>query len=861
MKRITTGILAHVDAGKTTLSEAMLYKTGAIRKLGRVDHKDAFLDTDAQERERGITIFSKQAEMQVGDTSVLLLDTPGHVDFSSEMERTLQVLDYAILVISGKDGVQGHTVTLWKLLRRYNVPAFIFVNKMDLETADKNAVFENIRQKLSPNCIEFAGDFLEDEETAGCSEELIEEYFEEGAVSVASVAKAIARREMFPCFFGSALKVQGVDELLEAFQEYTIEKEYPEGFAARVFKITRDGRGARLTHMKITGGVLKAKELIGEEKVDQLRIYSGEKFRTVDAASAGQILAVTGLEETWAGQNLGAEKNAQSASLEPALIYDVIHSPEDDVHTVLSKLRELEEEDPQLHITWNDQIRTIQIQLMGEVQLEILRNLIKDRFGMSLEFGEGRIAYKETIANTVIGAGHFEPLRHYAEVQLLMEPGPRGSGVTIDTICSEDVLDKNWQRLIATHLVEREHPGVLMGAALTDIKLTIAAGRAHLKHTEGGDFRQATYRAIRQGLMKAECLLLEPWYTFTLEVPQDMVGSAMADIQRMSGTFEMPVTENGMSVLTGRAPVSEMKDYQSKVNSYTKGHGHLICNVEGYDVCHNQDEVLAGSIYDPMRDIANPADSVFCSHGAGYNVRWDEVDDMVHTSVYIPGVTAIREEADSTPAAYTSVSNRTYTDEDFSGPAFVHAPDRTVRKERRAPRVIEGERVVRKTKSMEVLPEFILVDGYNIIFAWDELKALAKVNIDAARDALIEIMQNFQGYKNCDVVVVFDAYKIKGGERRVVKHDNVTVVYTQEAETADAYIEKTTYEIGHKYRVRVATSDRLGQMIIIGNGAFKISAPDFKKEVEAANQDIAKMLEEHNRRNGREHKNTIKIKK
>lgn len=859
MKKITTGIIAHVDAGKTTLSEAMLYKTGTIRKLGRVDHKTAFLDTNSQERERGITIFSKQAEMNMGDTRIMFLDTPGHVDFSSEMERTLQVLDYAILVISGTDGVQGHTVTLWKLLQRYNIPAFIFVNKMDLDAADKKKVYGNIRHKLGGGCIDFSGDFMAQEDTASCNEELIEEFFEYGVVREDTLARAIANRDVFPCFFGSALKLDGVDEFLESFEKFTLTKDYADDFGAIVYKITRDNRGQRETHMKITGGSLKARTLIGDEKVDQIRVYSSERFKTTDIAEAGDIVAVTGLENTYAGQGLGAQKQTTGAALEPALIYDVILGPELDVHTVLDKLKQLEEEDPQLHITWNERIRTIQIKLMGQVQLEILKNLIAQRFDMNLEFGEGHIAYKETIANTVIGGGHFEPLRHYAEVQLLLEPAPRGSGIIIDTICSEDILDKNWQRLIATHLVEREHPGVLMGASLTDVKISIATGRAHQKHTEGGDFRQATYRAIRQGLMKAECQLLEPWYSFVLEVPQDMVGSAMADIQRMSGTFSMPESDGETAIIKGRAPVSEMKDYANKVNSYTKGHGHLMCTVEGYDLCHNQEEVLAESTYDPERDIQNPPGSVFCSHGAGYNVSWDEVDEMLHTSVYIPGVTA--ERPVEMPTSSSSRPARTYTDEDFSGPQFVHAPERKVYKERIAPRVIEGEKKVRKTKPAEVLPEFILVDGYNIIFAWEELNALSKINIDAARDALIEIMQNFQGYKKCDLIVVFDAYKVKGGERHIEKHDNVTVVYTKEAETADAYIEKASYELGKKYRVRVATSDRLEQMIIIGNGAFRISAPDFKAEVEAANQEISKMMQAHNTRNSREHKNTIQIKK
>lgn len=854
MKNITIGILAHVDAGKTTLSEALLYSTGTIRKLGRVDHKDAFLDTYIQERERGITIFSKQAELTVGDANIMLLDTPGHVDFSSEMERTLQVLDYAILVISGKDGVQGHTITLWKLLERYNIPTFIFVNKMDLDTADHDSVYENIRQKLGSNVIEFTGDFMSSEETASCSEDMIEEFLSDGVITESSLTSAISGRQLYPCFFGSALKLDGVNELVWAIEKYSMVKKYSETFGAIVYKISRDGRGTRLTHMKITGGSLRAKTVINDEKVDQIRIYSGDKFQMVDTIEAGRVVAVTGLDNTFAGQGLGFEKGAIAASLEPALVYDVITGPEDDVHQVLSKLRELEEEDPQLHVSWNEQLKTIQIKLMGEVQLEILKNLISERFGIAIEFGEGQIAYKETIKAPVIGAGHFEPLRHYAEVQLLLEPTPRGSGIIIDSVCSEDILDKNWQRLIATHLTEREHPGVLIGSAITDIKLTIATGRAHNKHTEGGDFRQATYRAIRQGLMKARqesnCILLEPWYTFTLEVPQESVGNAMADIQRMSGTFDMPETIGGTSVLKGRAPVSEMKDYASQVNSYTRGHGHLLCNLEGYDECHNTEEVLSRSTYDPERDIDNPPDSVFCSHGSGFNVKWIEVEEYLHTSVNIRsnGNNGNSSTSDS-QSNTSSVYDKIYTDEDFSGPAFVHALERKPGTTYKPAKVIEGEYKQRKTKDAVVIPEILLVDGYNIIFAWDELNALSKVNIDAARDALIEMMQNYQGYKKCEVILVFDAYKIKGGEGHSEKHDNITVVYTKEAETADAYIEKTSYKLKGKYRVRVATSDRLEQMIITGNGAFRISAKDFKKEMEEQKQEIKKFLEEYSRKN------------
>lgn len=846
MKKIVTGIVAHVDAGKTTLSEALLYSTGAIRKLGRVDHGSAFLDTDSQERARGITIFSKQAVMEWGDTQILLLDTPGHVDFSAEMERTLQVLDYAILVISGKDGVQGHTVTLWKLLERYGIPAFIFVNKMDLDTADKAAVEADIKHKLSESCVEFEGDYLAREETAAQSEVLIEEFLERGTLSEKNVADSIRNRELFPCFYGSALKMDGVDRLLENFDRYTQERDYSSEFGARVYKITRDDRGARLTHMKITGGRIKAKEMVNGEKVDQIRVCSGEKFRMSDCAEAGDVVAVTGLERTEAGQGLGCESGNFSAVLEPAMIYDVIMADEYDAHTVLSRMRVLEEEDPQLHVTWNEKLRKVQVQLMGEIQLEILRQVISDRFGMELEFGTGHVAYKETITKPVIGGGHFEPLRHYAEVQLLMEPASRGSGIITDSICSEDVLDRNWQRLIMTHLTEREHPGVLTGSGITDIKISIAAGRAHDKHTEGGDFRQAVYRAIRQGLMKTECQLLEPWYSFVLEVPQETVGTAMADVQRMGGEFSMPETDGEMSVLRGRAPVVEMKEYAARVTSYTRGRGRLACTLNGYDVCHNQEEVLAQSDYNPERDIDNPADSVFCSHGAGYNVKWDQVDEMLHTRVNLGSSSS--DGANSRPAVQRRPV-REYSDEDFSGPAFVHAPEPSRRREYAAPKIIDADRKPQKTREQVVLPEYVLVDGYNIIFAWDELKELAQINIDAARDALIEMMQNYQGYKMCRLILVFDAYRIKGGERRVEERGNITVVFTKEKETADAFIEKTSYELGGKYMVRVATSDRMEQMIIIGNGAFKISADEFKKEVQMTNEKIDGLLEEYKKRN------------
>ena len=810
MKNIVIGILAHVDAGKTTLSEAMLYQTGAIRNLGRVDHKNAFLDTDIQERDRGITIFSKQAEMTYKDTKLMLLDTPGHVDFSAEMERTLQVLDYAVLVISGREGVQGHTVTLWKLLQKYEIPVFLFINKMDLEGADRAQILEELQSSLSAGCLDFED--LEEEQAAMCEEGLLEEYLETGHISVPSIRNSISNRKIFPCYFGSALRMSGVEGFLDGIVQFTEEPSYPKQFGARIYKITRDPQGMRLTHMKITGGTLSVKETLdlpdapgaSGEKVNQIRIYSGGKYQTVQEAEAGTVCAVAGLEHTHAGPGLGVEESENRFVLEPAMSYGVLLPDGADVHRTLQQLKQLEEEDPQLHIAWNSQTEEIQIQLMGEVQLEILKEMIRQRFDLELEFGEGKVAYRETIAKPVIGAGHFEPLRHYAEVHLLLEPGDPGSGVVLDTACREDLLDRNWQRLILTHLAERDFPGVLTGSPLTDVKITLLAGRAHLKHTEGGDFRQATYRAVRQGLRKTQSILLEPWYDFELEVPQDMTGRAMADIQRMGGSFELPQTRGDLSLIAGKAPVSEMKGYMAEVNSYTRGYGHLSCSVAGYEPCHDGEKVMEEIGYRVDEDTENTADSVFCSHGAGYLVPWDQVDDHVH---------------------------------------------------------IEGEQGYQKTKSAEIQKEYLVVDGYNIIFAWEELKSLAKTSMDAARTALIEILSNYQGYRRCKVIIVFDAYKIKGGERRQEKHGSVDVVFTKEGETADTYIERLTYEMNGKYRVRVATSDRQEQIIALGNGAFRLSASELKGEIERTNLEISSFLKEYARKNQIRHRNNIKIPK
>lgn len=860
MKNIVIGILAHVDAGKTTLSEAMLYQTGAIRNLGRVDHKNAFLDTDIQERDRGITIFSKQAEMTYKDTKLMLLDTPGHVDFSAEMERTLQVLDYAVLVISGREGVQGHTVTLWKLLQKYEIPVFLFVNKMDLEGADRAQILEELQSSLSAGCLDFED--LEEEQAAMCEEGLLEEYLETGHISVPSIRNSISNRKIFPCYFGSALRMSGVEGFLDGIVQFTEEPSYPQQFGARIYKITRDPQGMRLTHMKITGGTLSVKETldlpdapgVSGEKVNQIRIYSGGKYQTVQEAEVGTVCAVAGLEHTHAGQGLGVEESENRFVLEPAMSYGVLLPDGADVHRTLQQLKQLEEEDPQLHIAWNSQTEEIQIQLMGEVQLEILKEMIRQRFDLELEFGEGKVAYRETIAKPVIGAGHFEPLRHYAEVHLLLEPGDPGSGVVLDTACREDLLDRNWQRLILTHLAERDFPGVLTGSPLTDVKITLLAGRAHLKHTEGGDFRQATYRAVRQGLRKTQSILLEPWYDFELEVPQDMTGRAMADIQRMGGSFELPQTRGDLSLITGKAPVSEMKGYMAEVNSYTRGYGHLSCSVAGYEPCHDAEKVMEEIGYRVDEDTENTADSVFCSHGAGYLVPWDQVDDHVHI-ILDRSVLPDQNKTMGQPEE----NSRSIGAEDFAG--MPEAPLQKRTQGSIGPRVIEGEQGYQKTRSAEIQKEYLVVDGYNIIFAWEELKSLAKTSMDAARTALIEILSNYQGYRRCKVIVVFDAYKIKGGERRQEKHGSVDVVFTKEGETADTYIERLTYEMNGKYRVRVATSDRQEQIIALGNGAFRLSASELKGEIERTNLEISSFLKEHARKNQIRHRNNIKIPK
>ena len=849
MKKIVFGILAHVDAGKTTLSEALLYRSGAVRKLGRVDHGDAFLDTDALERARGITIFSKQAVFPLGEDEVTLLDTPGHVDFSAEAERVLQVLDAAILVVSGTDGVQGHTETLWRLLARHQIPTFLFINKMDLAGADRAALLDELRARLDEGCIDFGDADGFDENIAMQDEGLLERYLDGGAIEDHVVASLIARRRVFPCWFGSALKLEGVDEFLEGLSRFAPRPDYPTQFGAQVFKISRDEQGNRLTHLKVTGGALRVRDLIAgagwEEKVNQIRIYSGAKFQTAEEAEPGTVCAVTGLTRTMPGQGLGIEQNAAAPVLEPVLTYRVGLPADCDVHAMLRNLRQLEEEDPMLRVLWNEALAEIQVQLMGEIQLEVLTQRIASRFGVDVTFDEGNIVYKETIATPAIGIGHFEPLRHYAECQLLLEPGAPGSGVRLDTVCSTDVLDLNWQRLILTHLAEKTHVGILTGSAVTDVKITLLTGRAHLKHTEGGDFRQATYRAVRQGLMQAEPVLLEPWYDYRLTVPQELVGRAMTDVQRMSGTFDPPETAGEMAVLTGTAPVASMRGYPREVAAYTRGRGQLSCTVRGYAPCHNADEVVEKIGYDCAHDVENTPDSVFCSHGAGYNVPWDEVPAHAHCSVS----TALEDGAPIPEEAPQRVSRASGGVGGFAGdkeleeifvrtygPIKNRGMDAFQQSRRRGPEIDA------KVMSRVARDDYLLVDGYNIIHAWDELADIAKDDLNAAREALINLMSNYQGVRKCHLILVFDAYKVKGNPGSVEKVYNIHVVYTKEAETADMYIEKASYDLSREHRVKVATSDGLEQMIILGHGAERLSANDFKWEVEQATRQIEEFI-------------------
>lgn len=869
MKRLVVGLLAHVDSGKTTLAEGLLYRAGVLRKLGRVDHRDAFLDTDSRERARGITIFAKQAVLALPAAEgaeaceLTLLDTPGHVDFSAEAERALQVLDYAVLVVSGTDGVQAHTETLWKLLARYRVPTFVFVNKMDLPGADAAVRLRELRGRFGDGCVDFSA-VPDPEALALCSEPLMNEVLENGAASPETVVTAIARRQVFPVFFGAALRLDGLDGLLRGLQTLTrTPPRWPE-FGARVFKISEDA-GTRLTWLKITGGVLPVKAVLpGGEKADALRLYNGGKFRLISEAYPGMVMAAAGPAATRPGQGLGAEADADTPLLEPVLNYRVESAA--DPHTLLKALQTLEDEDPQLHVNWRDDLGEVHVQLMGEVQLEILQNILQERFGLDVTFSEGGILYKETLTAAVEGIGHYEPLRHYAEVHLLLEPAPRGSGVQLAADCPPDTLAENWQRLILTHLAERTHPGVLIGAPLTDVRITLAAGRAHQKHTEGGDFRQATYRAVRQGLRMAAAgdgvQLLEPWYDFTLELPADALGRAMADVQRMCGSFNAPETlpnsENTVR-LTGRLPVATARGYAREVAAYTHGLGRWAVLPAGYDACHNTDEVLAAAGYDPDADTDNPADSVFCSHGAGYLVKWDEVPARAHVSSGLErrlgaapaaGQTQEEDEANARRRRASAYCGTLEQDKEL-----LAIFERTYGKIKRRGGVGDAKKAARAAlhtapaasvpaAPVPAGPDYLLVDGYNVIFAWDALRRLADGSLDAARRRLMDILCNYAGYKRCVPILVFDAYKVRGGAREVEKYHNLYVVYTREAETADMYIERATHELAREHRTRVVSSDGAEQIIVMGHGALRVSARAFEEEVNAVEKEIREFLEE-----------------
>ena len=876
MKKLVTGILAHVDAGKTTLSEALLYHCGTIRRLGRVDNRDAFLDTYELERKRGITIFSKQALLQYEDMAITLLDTPGHVDFSAETERTLQVLDYAVLLVSGADGVQGHTKTLWRLLKKYEIPVFLFFNKMDQSGTDKEKLLRECREKLGEGIVDFSSQSTEEfyENIAVCEEKLLEQFLETGSIVQEEIVRLIAERKLFPCFFGSALHQDGVEELLRGLYDYTAKPPCQRDgeFAARVYKISRDKQGNRLTFLKVKAGSLKVREeLTGkmpgdeggmwQEKVTQIRSYSGEKYDTVDVADTGGIYAVTGLSYTMPGDGLGAENSVIQPILEPVLTYRVYLPDDVQAAAALPKLKQLEEEEPQLHILWEEKLQEIHVQLMGPVQLEVLQSMIAERFQMGVTFGPGNIVYKETIANTVEGVGHFEPLRHYAEVQLLLEPGEQGSGFQTAADCSEDILDKNWQRLVLTHLEEREHKGVLTGSVITDIRITLTGGKAHLKHTEGGDFRQAVYRAVRQGLMQAESVLLEPYYEFTLEIPAQMTGRAMTDLERMQGKISAPEIAGETAVLRGQAPVSCLQDYQIEVTAYTKGQGHLTCLPAGYAPCHNAEEVIERIGYDPEADIHNPSSSVFCAHGAGFLVPWYEAPDHMHVESGMKEKEAavekfIRQAKERSAARTSNVIGTEEIDAILAGASHANSrPEGAGRKwnakrktaaakERSASGTVSaktleyGKEAEQKIKKTEPKKEYLLVDGYNIIFAWDELKELSEVNIDGARGRLLDILCNYQGMRQCEVIAVFDAYRVKGHDTEMADYHNTHVVYTKEAETADQYIERFSHENGRKYDVTVATSDGLEQIIIRGQGCRLLSARELKKEIDYYSQNL-----------------------
>lgn len=838
MKNIVIGILAHVDAGKTTLSESMLYLSGRIRKLGRVDNKDAYLDNFELERARGITIFSKQAILELSGTRITLLDTPGHVDFSTEMERTLQVLDYAILVVSGADGVQEHTKTLWRLLDIYRIPVFIFINKMDQKRNDRQSLMNELRGRLSDGCIEFGREKDKGfyDKLAMCDEDMMEAWLEKNSINTEQIQKAVRERKVFPCYFGAALKLEGVEPFMKGIAKYTINPAYPEKFGAKVFKIARDEQGNRLTYMKITGGGMKVRDTLGngfwEEKVNQIRIYSGQKFEPVNEVSAGDICAVTGLSQTRPGEGLGEARDSNPPVLEPVLSWRIILPEGYDPRMMLPKLRQIEEEEPQLNIVWDEHLKEIQVQIMGEVQIEILKNLVKSRFGVDIDLDKGKVVYKETIANTVEGVGHFEPLRHYAEVHLLLEPGERGSGLKFAVDCSDDILSRNWKNLIMTHLKEKAHKGVITGSPVTDMKITLVSGKAHNKHTQGGDFREATWRAVRQGLKEAKSILLEPYYTFQLELPEKMAGRAMSDIEKMYGTCQISRIERDIAVITGSAPVVTMKNYQQEVTAYTKGQGRIFCTLKGYEPCHNTEEVVEITGYDSERDVDNPTSSVFCANGAGFLVSWDQVKSYMHVESFLQMENSFKETIDNR----TSYSKERWLDPEETDRILKQAHFANQGKksawQKRKTTANNDEKPVYSGKPTVIKKEYLLVDGYNIIYTWPELKILAEDNMDSARMKLLDTLSKYQGIRQNRIIVVFDAYRIQGHREETISYDHLNVVYTKEAQTADQYIEKFAYDNKEKYNITVATSDGLQQIIIRGAGSALMSARELKEDID-----------------------------
>lgn len=849
MKKVVIGILAHVDAGKTTLSENLLYFSGAIRRLGRVDNKDTFLDTSYMEKNRGITIFSKQAIFEYKNTKMVLIDTPGHVDFSTEMERTLNVLDYVILVISGSEGIQCHTKTLWKLCEKHNIPVFIFVNKMDHPMANKEVVMQGLLKNLSSECIDFSNGLDENafEKMAMSDEDVLNQYIETGKLDKNTIEELISTRKIYPVLFGSALKNEGIQELLDIIDEYTVEPKELSGQGGYVYKISRDEQGNRLTHMKITGGKIKPKDLIGDEKINQIRLYSGEKYESVSESSFQDICVVTGLENTYCGMAFGCDNTKNSYMMIPVLNYKLVINDGTDPLVLYSKISLLEEEDPSLNVSYNEQLKEISLQVCGRVQMEILKEQIKERFGMDVDFGKGRILYKETIRNTVMGVGHFEPLRHYSEVHTLLEPGDNGSGIVVENDCSEDILDKNWQKVIISNLQKIKHKGVLTGAPLTDVKITLLAGKAHKKHTEGGDFRQACIRSVRQGLMQAESILLEPFYDYVLELPDNVIGRAIHDIENMSGTFSLEQNTEGYSVLTGSAPVSTMYDYQQDVVAYSKGEGRLFLTIGGYKECHNTMEILENFGYEPRSDLKNPIDSVFCANGAGYIVPWNEVFDYMHVESRIKK---------NEPSVVNDVVVQNYYEEESIGTEEIDAIiEKTFYANKKDKHTYRNGVVRRKVEDLSInarsvakkpeLEKYLLVDGYNIIFAWDELKELAVANMDAAKGMLLDVLCNYQAMKKCELIVVFDAYKVIGHKTETSKYHNINVIYTREAQTADQYIERFAQENSKKYDITVATSDGLEQIIIRGQGCKLLSAREFLQEIRITEEYVRKNYTEN----------------